>query len=140
MNKTQLFRGVTQLQLRLLGRMLLDTPEDVAPAYAAALLRLRLQHETMPDRRRAELLELAELLERFVTWRAHEHPDAGAECMCPVDREGVTVGQQCTLAGDVWLERAATHDPTKRILVRCCAAHANELLHAGDGWTHGVKP
>lgn len=123
MNKAQLLQGITQIQLRLLGRLLLDTPEDIAPPFAAALLRLRLEHETMPDRRRAELVELVALLDQLER------------------RERCNVtdnGERCELAADVVLER-----PTDigRQVKACCAAHAQALLELpGEHWSRGVAP
>lgn len=144
MNKDQLLQAVTQLQLRLLGRLLLDTSEDIAPAYAAALLRARFEYEEqMPDVRRGELVELVALLERAT---GQHTTRAGVLCMYPLNLHNDLVAPVAPLAGackrhaEVWIQRASTVETGKLELVRCCGAHALELLERGDGWTKGVAP
>ncbi|MGV1080689.1 MAG: hypothetical protein ACOYD1_12730 [Candidatus Nanopelagicales bacterium] len=127
MTHEQLLRGVTHLQLRLLGRLLLDTPEDITPAFAAALLRARAEHEPMPDVRRSELLGLVRLLDVPAT--------------APVTRCSYlhATGVQCDVSADVVLERV--HAVLRgREVKACCAPHAQTLLESDEGWTHGVKP
>lgn len=144
MNNAQLLQAVTQLQLRLLGRLLLDTPEDVAPMFAAALLRARFEHEEkMTDRRRDELVELVALLERAT---GQYTTPAGVLCMYPLNLHSDLVepvaplAEACKRHAEVWIQRASTVETGKLELVRCCGPHALELLERGDGWSKGVAP